>query len=166
MSNLIGGSSSKTYSTTYASEASNNTLEKDSTLISVGQIGAGAAVQVVDHGAVAGALDLGNNAIAANVEALGIATDLAHDVVGRGFDQSDQALENADRQVTQAIGTVGAQSSTVANFMRDATNKVGELAKSFQSQGQSDQQKIYLYGALAGITGIVIVAVVLTRGRK
>lgn len=123
-------------------------------------------VMSTDHGAVAGGVDLGKNAIAANVEALGIATDLAHDVVGRGFDQSTQALANADRQVTQAIGTVGAQSSTVANFMRDATNKIGELAKSFQSQGQSDQQKIYLYGALAGITGIVIVAVVLTRGRK
>lgn len=103
---------------------------------------------VTDLGAVKAAFAFGDHAL---------------DVTG---DLSTQALSNADKQVGQAIGAVSAQSSTVANFMRDATNKIGELAKSFQSQGQSDQQKIYLYGALAGFVGIVAVAYLMTRGKK
>lgn len=124
------------------------------------------SIQVTDGGAIAGAFDFGNNALASNLAAVHDATDLADDVVTQGFKQSNQALSNANTQVSQAIGTVGAQSSTVAAYMRDTAQQVGELAKSFQSQGQSDQQKIYLWGALAGITGIVLVAVILTRGKK
>jgi len=43
---------------------------------------------------------------------------------------------------------------------------VGELAHSFQSGGESDRNKVYMYAAGAGFAALVLVVVAMSWGKK
>lgn len=64
-----------------------------------------------------------------------------------------------------AMTSVSSQAGTNANYMRDMAKQVGELAHSFQSDGESDKQKIYLYVAGAGFVALVAVAFIMRGGK-
>jgi len=84
--------------------------------------------------------------------------------VGGGL--ASQALDNSQRLSEQAMGSVASQTGTVANYMRDVAKQVGELAHSFQSGGESDRNKVYMYAAGAGFAALVLVVVAMSWGKK
>jgi hypothetical protein len=171
---LFSGSSSKSYS--YDQESANEGDVSDGGAV----LGGGARMGDLNKFAAAtggvqatGGLRLsgGSNITltdnGAVKESLDFADDFGNHALTVGGSLAQSALDYGNQQTTSAMNNVASQAAANAGQQSAARQEIESLAKSFQTQGQSDDRKIYLILSLAGllVVGGVSAAALFAKSR-
>ena len=121
-------------------------VSQDRTDVTMGarsSVGGDMNIVSTDFGAVERAFDFGERSL-----------EFAGEVAGDSFFFADRAGERAAMIQESAFGHVTSLAGTQADFMRRQTDKVADLAHSFQSGGQSDQLR--MIGLVSGVALISV----------